>query len=604
MKRWVIVVVVLGGLLLAAEAAAQEATLFVSTQQGERIFRVNAATGQTQQIYNNPGSRFEDLVVGPDNLLYACDPHNGRIVRMTQTGSMVQVVYQAAGSDPQGPQCGRFTHTGDLLFNTGNSHTGVWMIPAAQLAGLPTPVVPVQLTGLAGGGEQGLAVTVGGNVLAVDRPGGRIFRSLMSDFDPGVTPAPTTAVFKDLMSPAGLARNSKNRVFVATETGIKKCDLDDFEDAGPVSCNGYATFTGRRPWHIEFHSDDTLYAVTAVTLDPANWPTGSVSNANGHIWKITGPGGACPGTNCRLVTALNVKVSGRFLPAVGLGIGPTCVAKTQTYTPANLSQEFHFGSHSFLATAAGVFGASVDLTVEACQVAPSQINTQFDSNFPPAGTLSALPFTGEGGWVTQYETMQNPALALQTPVDLELAYFLSNAENVNPRLVHNFINILDGARYYPTGPVAAEPGDPVSGGRANDFGSIFVLADLSVVEDTSFCGFQSPLNADPDNPAEFNAGKKIPFKFKVAAEGGTCQNGPYITEAVSTLSIAQLNPFATIPFITVGNSDPDDPGKFRFEAKGQQFTLTVDSTGMAPGLYMATVISDAFLPQSVFFVIK
>jgi hypothetical protein len=564
--------------------AQSDPVLFVSSLEGGEIFRVNGATGQTQKIHSSSGSRFEDLVIGPDTLLYACDPTNGRIVRMTQTGASVQLVYEATAVGPQSFQCGRFTHAGDLLFNT---PSGVWMISAAQLAALPALANPVQLTAAGGDGRQGLAVTVNGDVLMADGAGGRVFRSMHPDF------GAIAEIIGGLTQPAGLARNSLNRAFVSTENGIVKCDLEG-------SCASFATFTGRRAWHVEFAADDTLYAATAVALERASWPQGNISNANGHIWRITGPG-PCPGTNCQLVTALNAKVNGRFLPAVGLAIGPTCAERIEAGV-TNALKRFNFNSHFFEIQRENTF--AVDVRVRACQRPPADVTADFAANLPPGVAAHGLPYSGENGWIIEYQADAfSPGTSTKVspgPTSISVGFFLPDAFGVNPRVTRNYSQILDGASYYPTGPLDAPPGDPISAGRANDF-SDFVMADIQLVQEGNFCGFQPPLSES--NTAEFNQGKKIPFKFKLAAPGGNCQNGPYITQAEARLSIARIDQFQIIAFTVVGATGSDS-ATFRFETQGQQFGITVDSTGLAPGLYLGTVISDSFLPRSVFFIIK
>lgn len=75
---------------------------------------------------------------------------------MTKTGATGQMVYEATAGGPQSPQCGRFTSSGNLLFNT---PSGVWMISAAQLAALPALSNPVQLTAAGGAGRHSRLAT-------------------------------------------------------------------------------------------------------------------------------------------------------------------------------------------------------------------------------------------------------------------------------------------------------------------------------------------------------------------------------------------------------------------------------------------------------------
>jgi streptogramin lyase len=83
---------IFGALLLCSPAFGNQSgssKVYVSTQSGEKIVAVSLAadgstvTGVTELLQPSSlaGSRFEGLVYGPDELLYACDPMNGRIIR-------------------------------------------------------------------------------------------------------------------------------------------------------------------------------------------------------------------------------------------------------------------------------------------------------------------------------------------------------------------------------------------------------------------------------------------------------------------------------------------------------------------------------------------
>lgn len=560
----------------AMTAAGQsDATLFVSSYLGGSIYKVDAATGDVTKIYTNLGSLFEDLVVGPDKLLYACDPTKERILRMDQNGGNVQVVYEAAGADPRRPQCGRFTYSGDLVINTGwPYHSGVWVIPAAQLAALPTPVSPVQITGAAGIGSQGVTTGWNGDLLITDF-GGKVFTSPLPDY------GGPTELISGLSFPAGIARNSTNRVYVSTSTGIERCDQDG-------NCESFATFTLQRAWHLEVAADDTLYAVTSRFL-------ATVLHPNGRIWRITGPG-ACPGANCALVAELP-KVGSFYPPAVGLAIGPTCVSRTKVLDASMPTQSFHFGSHLFEVSSPATTPVSVEIA--ACQSPPADVNALLDFNFPP-GDARALPYSGENGWINVYTATQTPASGLPAPILLSIASFLPDAFGVNPRIIRNFSEVTSPIGYYPTIPLEGLEGDPVNTVRVNDF-SDFVLADKRLaVADAQFCGLEPPVNASlvDTHPA----GRTLPVKFRVAAPGGDCQKGPFLTSGSAWLSVARVEPdFERMTVTGPGNSMPGSP---QFRVTGKHFQFNLSTAGWPPGLYTATVIGDNFLPQIFSFLLE
>ena len=63
---------------------ADEGYLCLVLLDGEQILRVDW-TGTATSIYSEPGSTYEDIVVGPGGYLYACDPENGVITKIDPT---------------------------------------------------------------------------------------------------------------------------------------------------------------------------------------------------------------------------------------------------------------------------------------------------------------------------------------------------------------------------------------------------------------------------------------------------------------------------------------------------------------------------------------
>jgi hypothetical protein len=89
------------------------------------------------------------------------------------------------------------------------------------------------------------------------------------------------------------------------------------------------------------------------------------------------------------------------------------------------------------------------------------------------------------------------------------------------------------------------------------------------------------------------ATKTITVKFKLAQQSGTCQNGPYITDATALISLGQisdstgkslLNAIA-IGSTSVGNADAQP----LFNQGNQQYQFTLDISNLAVGTYSVTV---------------
>ena len=101
-------------LLIGGSALAQAPYVYVSNPDEDAIFAVDPATSAIALVYYEEGSNYEDLVVGPDELLYACDPSNRRIIRIdvSVNPADTEVVYEGGG---YAFQCGWFKNNGDFF---------------------------------------------------------------------------------------------------------------------------------------------------------------------------------------------------------------------------------------------------------------------------------------------------------------------------------------------------------------------------------------------------------------------------------------------------------------------------------------------------------
>lgn len=167
---------------------------------------------------------------------------------------------------------------------------------------------------------------------------------------------------------------------------------------------------------------------------------------------------------------------------------------------------------------------------------------------------------------------------------------------------------------YPLGGII--PQDLLTSGKTTS-NSTFVMVNSGTATSASaagggpgiFCGYQSPLlnPTDPGYPATFGGGSKntLSVKFKLAAAGGSCASGPYITTASALISVAQLtpsfNPIA-IGSTSIGNADVTP----MYNAGNQQYAFTLTIKNYAPGTYSLTTtfLSDNTTNQTIVFVIQ
>jgi hypothetical protein len=168
-----------------------------------------------------------------------------------------------------------------------------------------------------------------------------------------------------------------------------------------------------------------------------------------------------------------------------------------------------------------------------------------------------------------------------------------------------FCEQLQDFGYYPQGQIVGVPGDPISGTRSRSF-SEYLLVNLPLAPNVNFCGFLSPLNPDPNNPAVFLIGNTIPFKFQLKT-GSKC-TGSFITDAKAVLSVAQIELGDGTPtFIRKdvnSSGKANEPPTFRSDLPTKQYIFNLKTLGWTAGLYTATVTLNKGFPQTILFKLK
>jgi hypothetical protein len=267
--------------LCTATVSAQGVdVVYVTYPEEDAIFAWNTVEGGPPvPIFTVAGSTFEDLVVGPDGDIWACDPDpiTGQIVKLTPNfdpsgepaAATLQETYPLRGF-----QCGWFTHYGDLIVTKKNNDQ-VYFLPFAD-PGTPQLLVDLSHDGsTVAANLEGLTQEADGDLLVVDRlngwvarvpfdlnkpyPDGEVGRLGWFDVD-NVTPNFITG----LSEPVGIARSSEGDIFVTDSTGVYAYDyvenqLGELEIQLVGECPDLGVKKNERPYFLEFAADDTLY---------------------------------------------------------------------------------------------------------------------------------------------------------------------------------------------------------------------------------------------------------------------------------------------------------------------------------------------------------
>ncbi len=573
--RWISpLVVCLCTVGLWAQGAPQ---VFVSTGTAGNIYSLNTATSTFTLLVSTAGADYEGLVVAPHNaaqdlplndpagtthfLVYACDTANNSIWRFDPSApATLEKIY--AGGTLQHPQCGRITSTGDLVVSSTVAGSGLWIFTGVtNLAFGSGFQTPTQLVGVSGSSE-GLAQKNIGDLLVVDNTNNQVRRT-----PPAVSAATTAFITTGLSQPFGIARRGDGDIFVGNQ-GARNVVHFNAQGANPATCQSFVA--PDNPKFMQMALDNTLYVAIAGTQG------GSVRSINAN-------------------TCQQLQTYGIPFPAVGIALSPSMTA-TQNVAASNGTVLNNFGFAAFeLNQITGPCGGTVSVGL----ASPTAINTLIALSGTPADPAVNL---GLDGFEAVFSTANLNGCAASTTNNFQMSNLVSAAVNNPEIVVCDDLNTncqpgttnLTQIAAWPIGGYL--PNDMTSGGSKSLKCNIFLAnaRQMSTVpgqEAGTFCGFQNPVNNTFTGTlnswslalaSSLSDGKSVPVKFRLAAANGTCKSGPYITDAIALLSVAQIldtkgnSVFVPIGLISNGSSGLAQP-LFKLD-NNQQYLFNWDSS--------------------------
>ncbi len=629
---------------LAQEPPAGAPFVYVTTDGGGSILRVSTDDGSAECVYgaalrDQIPADVEDIVIGPDGLLYACDPTQGTIIRLDPVGQVgegclcgpedVQLVFTSDTVQPRSPW---FTHRGDLLF-TDASGGGEEQSAVQRCAGVAQQPFQVgtdpicsdteELEGLSFAGE-GLTQAANGDLLVVAEAGeeggdGAVWRLPMAR-DTGELGDTALPIITDLEDPVGIARSSTGDIFVAdvreTPLQIETAVLDDSEqlflsegvlyrfphhpDGTLGAAEVCATFGPARPFYLEAAADDTMYVAV-----------GGEQGA-GELWSVTYDHSLGTCTQDEIVSEAP-PLMGAAVPFTGTGAKEMDPDSFPPGVPQD-SQLFNF--FDMLYEFRSLYYPDCKVDVDAEEVSPTALQGVIDAELGQ-GRATPITFFGDNGRAQVFDIAPRsveecPAGEVDGDVLYEHAlnaYFLAH----NPKYVlcHgdglydcnfvDFSSVLLGGFF---------PDDGRIGGFDPRFSRGFLvdaktLADLGLSGGGTFCGLEAPVRNvdDPTGPVpRFKVGSTIPLKFHVAEVeprgNSNCRKGPFVTYAVVVLGAARVDP-DTLHLLelvhpqTSGHYE-DEPAAIFTQPSGHKapYHFNWNTKGLEPGLYQLTFTAD------------
>jgi hypothetical protein len=602
-------------LLATVPAWGQNASVVYVATGGPEIYAVSAGGAATALIpttdsHYNSGAAFESLAVGPNNLdnvsqssffLYGCDPTGNQIVRLQLDASSpgaaatsIDTVYDGTTSLLTSPVCGRVASNGDLYVSSAQAGSGVYVIHDASTdseGSFNPPTSVYDSTSLLGGAfvGGGIAQKNVGDMLVVDRAGGRIWRAAFTGANssaPAATSpfAPTLSNYVSsasvLSSPVGIARISTGVFFV-----VNQGSLGNVEKFNPSDLSHPSVCVGTPSGNV---------TLTSVATSEDNYLYVGVASPSQNKREVQ----VVNGSDCSAVTTISLSAVDSPL-GIAVPPVPASVSASATNNSGNRVNTYNFGSSVFQTTT-----NNCTPEVDQRQVSASFLN-ELLAGIPtdamwPGGT--AVPYNGEGGFGTLYTvTAPNGCSPAEVQTNLLIGSLYDTTQFTNPRIIscetESDCSVIEASGTWPVGGFI--PTDPSSGGRIPGFSEFFMANGTLSGELGTFCGFDSPLSStdDPATAVVFNSGQNLSVKFKLAlgaAGTGDCSNGPYITDAQALLSVARVadgQAKAVFEPITINSSGKSttEPPTFKFNKNSQQYQFSLSLKGDKPGLYSLTV---------------
>lgn len=645
-------------LLLGGTALAQAPYVYVSNPLMAEIIGVDPATETKTLLFDDKKLPIGDLALSPEGMLYACVPAEGLIFAfnsdhvgdpLTLQSTGVTKIYEYDGNGPVSPQCGWFTKDGGLLVNDTLGNNGTWLIDVSN--GTASQIL---------GGFSGQGVTQAGNgALLVSNSSDSEVTSTPIDLLTGAFLPSAIPLFSE-PSPIGIARSSRDVVFVATGNQVVGYSYDRDEDQWNEYCA--LPFGVETPKFLEFTTDDTLY-VASTSADLAT------------LWSVTIDPDTEPYCTKTEVTHW-IKEQG-YKPALS-GVAVE-MASTESKRTKDLDGdgEDDLASHEYFLNfydhALEIVGSEdCNFTATAHELAPSFVENLItltpnpldpdcwvppgddgDGTCDPIGGEPVVAF-GAGGYAFAYDVSFDSGCEYYMDLDgFPTAINAYTGYVPNPRIgrcdtcdadTFGDCELLDLYSYFPYNGLFPKDGRIAS--RSDTFSCLFLLdADLNELGnyntgDGRWCGFTPPMsqptgyNYDPRDPdpeildnelfvaalPTFSTTETVPFKFRIAdlEYGGNCTDGPFNANAAVMFAIAKvatLNGDGTVAdkvFVPkevypANSSDPVAPAYFNDPASPTQYYhFNAKFPGYEAGVYQMVLvaISNNFNAVVVYFKVQ
>lgn len=560
-------------LLIGGTALAEVPTVYVTYPNADGVYSWSTTAGSIPTPTGQVGA-YEDLVVDPSNSVYACDPSTGF-------------------------QCGWYTQYGDRIV-TEKFGSRIFVFPADQTNHQGSHL----LVDVGSGELEGVTQAANGDLLVVDRAGGRVVRvpfniNLDYPYGFGVGWFDTSSVDPSFISgldlPVGIARSSRGDIYVTTDDGVftfGSVEVPDTNDPdypqclkpnkpsypcdtvlefGSSECPVLDLHRQGRPYFLEFDAHDTLYIAATdrassklYSYDPyadgANCTPNLISEIDDDVIALPLVGMAVPYGNV---------VEGKRATSLG---GDPITPDVQIQNFYDHAYEFRFEPYNGPPGGGDPDGyCAVDIS--ALEVEPDFLRQLLESIPNPDDpgfnyTGDPVIYSGENGRGIAYQVvpfMGDPDCTAADVFRHSINAFTGYIPN--PRIVRcsdlivDQCELIDLNTYFPFNGIFPDDGRISS--KSNTF-SWYFLADVDLENGTGngdFCGFDSPwyepmlpgwvewTDSDvleyftaADFPA-YSTTETVALKFQIAdldAPDGSCDSGPYIEAAVVLMSIARV----------------------------------------------------------------